>query len=171
MRLPFVRFRLYQLLISISFLAVCLAISKRVVIPEWAAASILGCLPPAVNFTLGATLVSAIALLILKALPNSLRPRLLGPLVLLALVALVYWTSAMTARGERYQAIAQFHRDRTPHIELVSLVDPKAIRSMQRAWTGQSPARNAWHAQMWRKYERAARYPWLLVAPDPPAPP
>jgi hypothetical protein len=27
-----------------------------------------------------------------------------------------------------------------------------------------------WHLQMAEKYERAARYPWLPVAPDPPAP-
>jgi hypothetical protein len=28
----------------------------------------------------------------------------------------------------------------------------------------------AYHAAMSRKYERAARYPWLPVAPDPPPP-
>ena len=27
-----------------------------------------------------------------------------------------------------------------------------------------------YHGQMRRKYERAARYPWLTVAPDPPVP-
>ncbi len=30
--------------------------------------------------------------------------------------------------------------------------------------------RAAYHAAMRRKYERAARYPWLPVAPDPPMP-
>jgi hypothetical protein len=28
----------------------------------------------------------------------------------------------------------------------------------------------AWHGALKRKYERAARYPWLPVAPDPPEP-
>jgi hypothetical protein len=27
-----------------------------------------------------------------------------------------------------------------------------------------------WHDSMARKYEHAARYPWLPVEPDPPAP-
>jgi hypothetical protein len=31
-------------------------------------------------------------------------------------------------------------------------------------------ARAAYHAAMSRKYERAARYPWHTVAPDPPPP-
>ncbi len=30
--------------------------------------------------------------------------------------------------------------------------------------------RTAWHAAMKAKYEHAARYPWLPVAPDPPEP-
>jgi hypothetical protein len=30
--------------------------------------------------------------------------------------------------------------------------------------------RTAWHAAMRTKYEHAARYPWLPVAPDPPEP-
>jgi hypothetical protein len=28
----------------------------------------------------------------------------------------------------------------------------------------------AWHGEMQAKYERAARYPWLPVSPDPPEP-
>ncbi len=44
--------------------------------------------------------------------------------------------------------------------------------------TGWSPAeverynvaRKAYFAEMARKYDRAARYPWLPVAPDPPPP-
>jgi hypothetical protein len=31
-------------------------------------------------------------------------------------------------------------------------------------------ARAAWNDRMKRKYERAARYPWLPVEPDPPMP-
>jgi hypothetical protein len=30
--------------------------------------------------------------------------------------------------------------------------------------------RAAWHAALWRMYDRAARYPWLPVSPDPPEP-
>jgi hypothetical protein len=32
------------------------------------------------------------------------------------------------------------------------------------------PGKRAYHAAMARKYRRAARYPWLPVEPDPPAP-
>jgi hypothetical protein len=30
--------------------------------------------------------------------------------------------------------------------------------------------RRTYHAHLWAKYERAARYPWLPVWPDPPEP-
>jgi hypothetical protein len=33
-----------------------------------------------------------------------------------------------------------------------------------------SVERDLWHAAMWAKYRRAARYPWLSVEPDPPRP-
>ncbi len=29
---------------------------------------------------------------------------------------------------------------------------------------------STWHLHMWVKYRRAARHPWLPVAPDPPVP-
>ncbi len=37
---------------------------------------------------------------------------------------------------------------------------------------GERPNREWWdhHRAMWRKYGRAARYPWLSVSPDPPDP-
>jgi hypothetical protein len=35
---------------------------------------------------------------------------------------------------------------------------------------GINSARDQWHADMMYKYRRAARYPWLPVAPDPPEP-
>ena len=35
---------------------------------------------------------------------------------------------------------------------------------------GMSKAREAWYTGIIQKYERAARYPWLPVEPDPPEP-
>lgn len=35
---------------------------------------------------------------------------------------------------------------------------------------GDYPGRIKWRTEMMRKYERAARYPWLPVTPDPPEP-
>ena len=35
---------------------------------------------------------------------------------------------------------------------------------------GFTRARSEWLLEMWAKYERAARSPWLPVAPDPPEP-
>jgi hypothetical protein len=37
-------------------------------------------------------------------------------------------------------------------------------------WEKSKDRRIAFHASMYRKYERAARYPWLAVEPDPPEP-
>src|SRR5579871_4762470 len=33
-----------------------------------------------------------------------------------------------------------------------------------------APARRDYYAEMARKYDRATRYPWLPIAPDPPEP-
>jgi len=43
--------------------------------------------------------------------------------------------------------------------------DPKVA-----AWRNSQRRRIAHHEKMIDKYERAARYPWLFVEPDPPAP-
>jgi hypothetical protein len=39
-----------------------------------------------------------------------------------------------------------------------------------RAWEENREQRIAYHAAMYHKYERAARYPWLPISADPPPP-
>lgn len=59
-------------------------------------------------------------------------------------------------RRERFERLAHYHWRKYP------------------ASTGCLPMtfvpHSEWHAQMSRKYTRASSYPWLPVAPDPPAP-
>lgn len=65
---------------------------------------------------------------------------------------------ACRVRAERFQDSARWHRVR--HVALVI------------GGGDESPslARLEWHKAMAEKYDRAARYPWFPVAPDPPEP-
>ena len=53
--------------------------------------------------------------------------------------------------------------DETPGRE--ELEEPKIA-----AWRQSQRRRIAYHETMMQKYQRASRYPWLPVAPDPPVP-
>jgi hypothetical protein len=52
----------------------------------------------------------------------------------------------------------------------------RRLAAQHKAWTFAYPrfptlvgsSELSWHEEMRRKYERAARYPWLPVGPDPP---
>jgi hypothetical protein len=64
-------------------------------------------------------------------------------------------------RRERFRWIAVHHRAAVPqHIPGIMPLgmEDKDWRLIE------------WHESMARKYEHAARYPWLPVAPDPPEP-
>jgi hypothetical protein len=62
------------------------------------------------------------------------------------------------ARGVMHAAHEVLERDGGADVFMgFGLVKPNAMRA-------------AYHARMRRKYERAARYPWLPVEPDPPEP-
>src|SRR5436309_1037307 len=50
------------------------------------------------------------------------------------------------------------------------LVSDSRRPHMLRAYVPLRSGRAAYYAALRRKYERAARYPWLPVAPDPPPP-
>jgi hypothetical protein len=61
-------------------------------------------------------------------------------------------------RRSRFQEAAREHDVRGTRGMRINSYDRKAV------------ALNRWHLLMAKKYQRAARYPWLPVAPDPPEP-
>jgi hypothetical protein len=76
-------------------------------------------------------------------------------------VAIIGSALAITIeRHERFRWIAIQHRGQVPILSPIKPVgmDDKRWRLHQ------------WHLSMARKYERAAGYPWLPAAPDPPEP-
>jgi hypothetical protein len=170
MRLP--QYRLYHVMIAIVLSAFGLAVVRSIDDDdrESIRMKILDLLPPTVTLLLGSVLVSIAVFLTVKALPYRLRARLLGPLVVLAIGAIVAWEAWMGNRSERFQELAMYHYQRTPHGICCSLCDWSFIHAMRERWERQSPERNAWHAAQWRKYERAVRWPWLPVEPDAPEP-
>jgi hypothetical protein len=99
----------------------------------------------------------------------------LAPLVArrdsLALRAEYHATQAL-CYGEASQADSQGAdrvEGKTPS-PLRNFLDPSSVVPL-RVSSSLNAARSAYHAALRDKYERAARYPWLPLAPDPPPPP
>ncbi len=83
--------------------------------------------------------------------------------VLRLLVAVAIIGSALgitIQRSERFRWIAAGHRGAVPMLPPI-----KPIGMPDKDWR-----LFEWHQSMARKYEYAARHPWLPVAPDPPEP-
>jgi hypothetical protein len=76
-------------------------------------------------------------------------------------VAVVGIALGMIERHERFRWIAVRHRGNVPK----NLPGIKPVGMEDKVWR-----LFEWHESMARKYERAARYPWLPVEPDPPEP-
>jgi hypothetical protein len=73
-------------------------------------------------------------------------------------------------RIERHAKIERACRETAARLPLMKPSDfapycGQMVRAMLR-----SPRLAAYHADLRRKYEHAARYPWLFVEPDPPEP-
>ncbi len=76
-------------------------------------------------------------------------------------VVVVGGALGMFERHERFRWIAVRHRAEVPkHLPRIKPVgmEDKVWRLLE------------WHESMARRYERAARYPWLPVEPEPPDP-
>jgi hypothetical protein len=86
-------------------------------------------------------------------------------LLLMALVAIVAATMGiglvLWRRSEEFRTLAKFHTRRAN--ERVTPIGPAA--------QGLVLSRKAYHSAMARKYDLAARYPFLPVGPDPATPP
>ncbi|WP_143206359.1 hypothetical protein [Singulisphaera sp. GP187] len=77
-------------------------------------------------------------------------------------------TVVVMERKERFARIARQHSGVFPPLSFVDLIvasEPDRERLM--LWGKRV---GVWHSEMAKKYQYAARYPWLRVEPDPPEP-
>lgn len=94
----------------------------------------------------------------------------------MVLVAIVAGIIGLAARGVRFDALAEHHslnagfeyEEPTNGLKKWKAFD----RISEHYWKYRivSDAKHKWHSMLAKKYEHAARYPWLPVAPDPPEP-
>jgi hypothetical protein len=103
-------------------------------------------------------------------------------IVAVAVIALAFWMVRLWAARQLYLQKAAKHAGFRANV----LRSPNSIAYWESRWTDQregKPARYPWpagppfvpalakyHDAMRMKYERAARYPWLPIEPDPPEP-
>jgi hypothetical protein len=89
-------------------------------------------------------------------------------MALVAIAALIMAGGVLVKRSSEFRALAEEQADS----EMASLEyagDARGERGdPQRVARGEQMA--AYHRELRIKYERAARYPWLSVEPDPPEP-
>jgi hypothetical protein len=93
-----------------------------------------------------------------------------------AIAALITTGVEMHRRQNEFQRLAAYHKKewslivpgrdkKSGDIEIWLRHDPS-----KRNWRLSSASEAAYHTRMSEKYERAARYPWLPVEPNPPRP-
>ena len=104
--------------------------------------------------------------------PSSLRFTLRSMMVAMAVLTPCWW---IAVRKLRFQRLAEYHflRSEADIICCVMLVtdDGKPTALVESATgTPTTLTRRDWHRVLREKYEKAARSPWLSVAPDPPRP-
>jgi hypothetical protein len=92
-------------------------------------------------------------------------------MLVVALAAVSVWGVKMWRVSREYARRAQSYKD-SEWLEKGILVHRVAQGELAgyHALLSQHKQRAAYYAAQARKYERAARYPWLPVEPDPPAP-
>jgi hypothetical protein len=89
-------------------------------------------------------------------------------------VALLSLPLGLVARRERFLRLSTYHALQSLRTMVVQQSNlPVAVDAVGAQQPGAylSPTpRSQWHATLSMKYQTAARYPWLPVEPDPPAP-
>src|SRR4051812_39209108 len=90
-------------------------------------------------------------------------------------VAKMLWGPELEQRRVEYRTRAEDHADLARnYAELVASYSTPVARRGGCVWPPRTLAEvrlsAAYHARLKTKYERAARFPWLPVAPDPPPP-
>jgi hypothetical protein len=72
---------------------------------------------------------------------------------------------------EAREGLAKRSRDGTTKVARTVALDPGELASLIPAQRRSGKRLVAYYRELGVKYERAARYPWLPVEPDPPEPP
>jgi hypothetical protein len=90
-------------------------------------------------------------------------------------IAVLTLICSIAERRLRFQRLAEYHLARSSAdivCCVVLVTDDGKKTALVEGGTGvpTTLARAAWHKALHEKYERAARSPWLVVAPDPPRP-
>jgi hypothetical protein len=97
-------------------------------------------------------------------------------MIVVAVAALIMTRAEVRRRQNEFQRLAAHHKK-----ERSLIVAGRGRKSGDiEIWLRHDPSKNSWrlssvwkavyHSRMREKYERAARYPWLPVEPDPPEP-
>ena len=80
-------------------------------------------------------------------------------------------------RIRRFDDLATYHRARVVSVvyahsgpDGTSILVPSSVDWAGKPVTSRQQALDRWHLQMFQKYLRAARYPWLDVTPEAPPP-
>jgi hypothetical protein len=87
-------------------------------------------------------------------------------MIAVAVVGLILGGSAMVERVVRFHRLAYWYRI----AEEINRGDRVVLPGGISVQSGGSKPLAGYYAGLWRKYEHAARYPWLPVEPDPPEP-
>jgi hypothetical protein len=88
-------------------------------------------------------------------------------MLVVAIAAVSLWGVRMWELSGEYARMAEAERSREGELllELAGVAYPYPGKFHEPI-----AARAAYHTALVQKYERAARYPWLAVMPDPPEP-
>jgi hypothetical protein len=89
-------------------------------------------------------------------------------MVIVAIAGLAMALAIMVRRSGEFRALAEQQADAEQMSLSYADEGRGANGDKQRVARGEQMA--AYHRELRLKYERAARYPWLAVGPDPPVP-
>src|SRR5262245_15623754 len=101
------------------------------------------------------------------------RPRFTVPCLMLAVAVAGVILGMLAERRARFRGLADSHTYYAGIRRAASRKHTKMTRdnfAAESARTKKALAWSKWHEIQSAKYDRAARYPWLPIAPDPPEP-
>jgi hypothetical protein len=94
-------------------------------------------------------------------------------MMIVAIIALSLWAKfQIEARRSRFSQLVRQYYDQRMVASAFSYSGPggAVMERLLKAYEVRRAAASAYYTELIQKYERAARYPWLPVAPDPPKP-
>ena len=94
-------------------------------------------------------------------------------MIAVVVVVVVLGVGKLNQRSRSDASLAKFHAESEKECwrSLEASESMRFDHADRKEWTAYTRGVLRYHARMARKYEHAARYPWLSVEPDPPKPP